>query len=312
MARRLKAILRPLARPIGAMGLLLVGCQVALAGGVELPPGGAKPAPWQIGSGPPMRLGFPVDRWAQTDEAGGARQDFERCRRWRTTLSGLGETFAGFTLRAAIADRYCALSVNSAASTRWEWPWRGLEQGLALPPRALRQFGAWEVRCGEGRMRERCALVQKLGDDGASTHFVIDRVAGREMLLWRLYLPLSGPARTGASARMGGGSAPVGRASHTNAVSKSDAAGRVKILLSGRAIARRFTVCGPQGCVLEISGKDAGAGATRLSDGLVVQAQALLDGDSARYGLLIRARGFRDALRELGRLRRAERHVSDE
>jgi invasion protein IalB len=225
------------------------------------------------------------------------------CQRWRRAADRLGETYAGHALRRWLAARPCAPDVTGARPRHWEWPWSDLAHTLALPPTLHRQSGDWSIRCGAGEARRRCALVHvaashtetSLGGvapTGArplvATHFVIDRVGGREMLLWRIAID----AAPDATASQG---APSRTGEQRDAV----------IFRVG--IARQktgFVACGPTGCLAEVRSMAAGAVATRLAAGAPVRLEVLRG--SAMATSIVPARGFGTGLAELIRLRRHE------
>ncbi len=256
-----------------------------------------------------MRLGLPADRWAVDEEAPppGARRA-DRCKRWRAVADSLGETFAGYTLRRTVVRRNCEMfGPDEATATRWDWPWNGLERGRIVPPRAHRAYGDWTIRCGQGPNRRRCALIHDAaaGDASApsgprmSTHFVIDRVAGREVLLWRLFVPAVAAA---APARLE--FARAGAVDPLQPVSLGSPEMRFKL---GPALPwEKFPVCAAIGCLMEISAERAGQAATHLADGLPLGLELRRAGGES-LPVSLPAVGFAPALGELIRLRRAER-----
>jgi hypothetical protein len=202
-----------------------------------------------------------------------------------------------------------------------------MDKGGTMPPRLHKVLGQWRIRCGTGTARRRCALlhqavptiaIRESADEEFepqstfSTHFVIDRVGAREVLLWRLSVDRvpnsidAGKRRvTGVSA---GGVAPPGRS-----LPQTGSRGKVSLEFDPIAGTGRltlpFTVCVDAGCILEIHAERAGWIATRLAAGIPVAGNLIVDdGPADRFDLPVE--GFKSALSELIRLRRAERQVS--
>jgi hypothetical protein len=126
------------------------------------------------------------------------------------------------------------------------------------------------------------------------THFVIDTVAGRESLLWRVFVPGAG-ARVSDRRREGASTVAHGR--------------RVRYRLEGRQLGASFTTCVEMGCVLETGPLRAGDVASVLWDGRAIPLEVEMAGGRVAT-VHISAEGFRAALRELMRLRRIERAAS--
>ncbi|MFV0299026.1 MAG: hypothetical protein ACK5JT_23220 [Hyphomicrobiaceae bacterium] len=238
----------------------------------------------------------------------------EKCRRWLTAIESLGETFAGYELRRAVRKRHCASVNGDDLPVGWTWPWHTIATGFELPPVLYRSYKSWTIRCGTGENRDRCALLsdgrltrihERPQPQGAqvlpSIHFVIDRVAGREMLLWRLYVPMRTAARSSVADTPAGAASPQGAspAAHQGTAT-------VRVRFGRRKFKRHFTVCNADGCLLELNGRMAGALATRLADGLP-EFLVVETGDKRQIRIVVAANGFRGALAELGRLRHAER-----
>ena len=223
------------------------------------------------------------------------------CRRWQSAADRLGETYGGYRLRT-IVDRYgCAFNESSRPRQRvWNWPWHGQGEEPTLPPVLHARFGAWEIRCEPVATRNRCALISSshvvpaagpaaIRPSVVTTHFVIDTIADRESMIWRIHMPLDrGALQTRTAA--------------------ADA-GLVSFSLGGPAVSQPFTTCRDSACVMEAPMTASANAATRLWDGHAID----IDIPSAN-GLTasgpnharISAAGFRAAFRELNRLRRAE------
>jgi invasion protein IalB len=304
---------------------LIVGlaCLAAVAG--SAPRAGAEPAAAApVGApaasvsrfadwGAPMRLGHP-DPAARTDAQ---PLDLDpaahrvRCRRWRAMADQLGETYAGYALRTTVIRRNCDGPVGSRREDAvWDWPWAVLAAGRAAPPRFHRAFGAWHVRCGVERWRHRCAAMAvvpsaQLGGDPSGpksrslvTHFVIDMVAGRESVLWRVFVPAASGSEAAVPAPAAGtrlAGVPVAR----------DGNRWLRYRLNGKAVTQRFVACAQAGCIMESDLVKASDAATVLWDGAAIDVEiAPAEGES--FGATIPGGGFREALRELIRLRREE------
>ena len=254
-----------------------------------------------------MRLGLPADRWVVDEAPTSGPRRADRCKRWRAVADTLGETFAGYTLRRTIVRRNCEMFGPDDATARWDWPWNGLERGRMMPPRSHRVYGDWAIRCGMGLNRRRCALMHDTPPGEAvaasspriSTHFVIDRVAGREVLLWRLFVPSAGainPALLGLE-----------EAGSEDALQPASLGATEMRFKLGPALPwEKFPVCAAGGCLMEISAERAGKAATHLADGLPLGLELRRAGAEA-LPINLPALGFARALTELIRLRRAER-----
>jgi invasion protein IalB len=221
------------------------------------------------------------------------------CRRWQRAAATMGETYGGYRLRL-LADQYgCALTAESTPlAPAWSWPWRAQASAAAMPPRLHARFGAWEIRCELLAARNRCALIAEVplapapGATGlsvgpATTHFVIDTVAGRESVIWRIQSPFA-PLRSAALR------------SHHGAFKDQ----HVMFSLGGPATTQPFTRCDPDVCLMEAPLNASSAAATRLWDGHTIEAD--LPGPAGMSHGSIAATGFRAAFRELVKLRRAE------
>lgn len=261
-----------------------------------------------------MRLGLPAERWSPDEPHASGPSGAERCRKWRAVADSLGETFAGHTLRKTLVRRHCDMfGPEEAPAARWDWPWNGLERGRLVPPRLHRSFGAWAIRCGTGSARRRCALVHEataVASDGAGlapspsaaivTHFVIDRVAGREVLLWRLFVPRP-PSEAAAVAGIGR-VVPAGPTQPAMA----ETPGEVRFKLGPTRPWERFPVCVAAGCLMEVRAERAGEAATHLADGQILGLE-LRQAGGPSTPVALPTRGFAPALAELIRLRRNER-----
>lgn len=233
-----------------------------------------------------------------------ARSD---CRRWRAAAATLGETYAGHRLRQTVVRRQCRSLEADRGEEAWEWPWTSLDEGRrVLPPRLHTVYGDWEIRCGSAGGRRRCALLNRspvppddaldAGDQAVVTHFVIDMIAGRETLLWRLFVPSAAVLDTAASAHAG-----------VDATLKSVGRGRggVRYRLEDAERTELFPACAAAGCLMEVSLRHAGDVATRLWEGRSIDVRISLT-TGAVADLTLPAAGFRAGLKELVRLRRDE------
>lgn len=241
-----------------------------------------------------------------------------RCRRWQDVAASLGETFAGYALRKSLRRTQCALAgQDDVASAFWDWPWRTPSR-ISLPPHAHRDFGAWAIRCGGGAMRHRCALL--LRDPARSSvgvemsaalvtaHFVIDRVAGREILLWRLIVRHQGAAgrSMGGARRSPVGALASGRGSQGIAPRRHDGLAKpLKLRIAGEDQTERPMHCVAGLCSFEVRAERAGRIATRLADGGGIDIE-LMDSAGGVRQFRLEAGGFDRGLAELIRLRRAE------
>jgi len=236
------------------------------------------------------------------------RERGEQCVKWRRLADRLGETYAGYRIRTSVLREMCGMLLGDTVDDAWSWPWSGLARGSARPPRHVKTYGAWELRCGRAGKRRRCTLVAALlgegtradgeGAAGPVAHFVIDTIAGRELVLFRLLVP----GETGVA---------VSEAARHGAPTSSDAAptrtaGSVSYRIGGREHTERFSMCSRAGCVMEAGIGRGGGVVTRLWDGnrltLVIEPPA-----RRRIELTLPANGFRKAFVELVRLRREER-----
>ena len=306
------------------LGMIAAGIVAVRAAG---PPGAAGDAPRTelrlVRGDEPSAPDAGFDRSVLPSSPGAIRWR-SRCRRWREMAMGLGETYAGYALRVGLAERHLP-PIDGAGHrnpARWAWPWSRLAAGLGLPPpRLIKRSGDWVVRCADGTGHARCALIGKatpmpgmpspgLLAPAITTHFVIDHVAGQEILLWRVVVPM--PAdRQIASAGHGLADAPLPEA--VVPAARPDAAKpameiAVRSSPGTRRQWHRFTVCRAGGCVLEIGGARAG----RIATGLAAGEAILLDLRFARGGdtpIEISASGFAAGLSELVRQRRMEREL---
>ncbi len=259
---------------------------------------------------PVMHLGLPAEDASNDSTAAPKTNRKEQCRRWTSVAASLGDTFAGHALRSTLVRRHCAF-IDVETNDIWDWPWNSLEQGSVAPPTLHRAFGPWQIRCAIVGERRRCALmhVATEPDQGATgattphskpmaTHFVIDRVTGQEVLLWRLFVPA--PTSSGAAVVDATGSAvPL----HSPA--KSPISPTVRFRIADRRVSERFPACTPAGCMLEVRAKRAGLIATDLAAGKSLTLDFNGEG-SAPARLVVPARGYQAGLAELIRLRRAE------
>ena len=212
------------------------------------------------------------------------------CRRWRTLAVRLGETYAGYRLRQVVATRLCALADDAGGQEIWGWPWRHYDMRADLPPQQLGRFGAWEIRCGEVGLRRRCALASETVMAAALdpetrplrvvAHLVIDRVAGRESVLWRVHV--------------------------SRDVGSLDTQGGILVEMAGRQSAEPFDACGRRGCMAEAAPRLSGEVASWLWMGRPMSISLGQSAAGAALGGVLPAHGFRRGLAELMRLRRQE------
>jgi invasion protein IalB len=262
----------------------------------------------------PMRLGHRpgqgVLREAAREAAHEKLQSLSRCNRWRAMARQLGESYAGHALRTSVIRRNCEslLGLRNEDAV-WDWPWVGLTQGRLTPPRLHRTFATWQIRCGAAAFRHRCAATavvpvsrQVEGEPSAGAsllvHFVIDMIAGRESVLWRVFSPSDGEVSTD-SAEPG-----VGTRYAARSVAR-DGTHVLRYRLSGREESVRFVTCAGPGCIMEADLVRSSETATRLWDGTSIDIEVAM-GQSSVGQATIPGAGFREALRELVRLRREE------
>jgi invasion protein IalB len=216
------------------------------------------------------------------------------CARLKTLVGKLGETYAGHRLRETWPVRLCAMTETTFDDGIWAWPWGRSGHTLPpndthlaadrLPPMLLRSYGAWDVRCGRVGLRQRCALVRTIqlpmteDRDAAeiTVHFVLDAVAGREIVLWRVR---------------------VEGARHESAP--------IHVRLHNKTIREPFDHCTAGGCIMEADIATSTDVATRLWDGDIVD--LLLGANADAATIRLPTAGFREAFHELVRLRREDR-----
>lgn len=263
-----------------------------------------------VDAGQRMSLGLRAEQFVPGEGGRKVRDRGEQCRKWRRMADRLGETYAGHALRTSVLREVCGMLEPERASEAWDWPWSGLARGRIVPPRHVRTHGAWELRCGTAGQRRRCAILAALGGPGVRTaegeparpvaHFVIDTVAGRETLLWRLFVP----AERGTAVSELGGARDAPTAS--DASFSAGRRGSVRYKVGEREHAESFPLCVQAGCLMEASVARGGTVATLLWEGrpldLVVEPES-----GRRLELQLPAAGFRAAFAELLRLRREER-----
>lgn len=261
---------------------------------------------------PRMRLGAGADRSSEPEPLvprPELRPDPkpQQCRKWRAMAVQLGETFAGHSLRETVLKRVCAGFGSERRDEIWNWPWGVFADGRLMPPRLHRSMGAWQIRCGTAASRKRCALLQSVDvhADGALvagtpqiiTHVVIDMIAGRESVLWRVFVPSQG-----------------GPTKDANLETRSDAPPRqlsarerpaLVYQVGALELTDKFSTCVPAGCMMEASLKNAGAVVSALWDGTPIELRMPEPGAGEQI-VRVSARGFKAGLAELIRLRRDE------
>ncbi len=262
----------------------------------------------------PMRLGVdPPDRAERQPLVphSGAKPGHRmgQCQKWRAMSYQLGETFAGHALRESVLKRICLGIGNEHHDDIWDWPWSGVASGRLLPPRAHRSIGAWQIRCGLGSNRHRCALLHRTSMPGAEpgaaaqiivAHFVIDMVAGRESVLWRVFVPqMQNNERDTRDARI------ETRADAPATVMSARERPSLAYQIGEQELADKFSTCAAGGCMMEANLRHAGVVMSGLWDGLAVRLR-LPDQAGGEYVVRVPARGFRAGLAELIRLRREE------
>lgn len=261
------------------------------------------------------------------------------CRRWQALASQLGETIAGRRMRQTETGEACRQHGEQALA--WDWPWSEGALSAALPPQVVSEAGVWQVRCEAGDGRRRCALVhqfvmgggkgeltaiqgsaaaaadgsrQERQDKAISTHFVIDTIAGRESVLWRVFVPserdaiaanatmaapLQGVEQGTAAATPSTGATPGSR--------RQPRSWRLQILADRTAEKVEGPVyCSAAGCLLEVGPKQASEIVNRLVDGSAVEVRIEPGDASAPANLTLPARGFAASFKDLMRHRRDE------
>ena len=249
----------------------------------------------------PMHLGLRAEHWTDDAAAPKAVRPPSQCRKWQSMAQHLGETYAGHTLRNTVLKRVCGAPGDARIDDAWDWPWSGLANGRLTPPRKHLEIGAWEIRCGTAGHRRRCAMLHEgpldigtpttmAGPRPAAivTHFVIDMVAGRESVLWRMFVPTDAAAAPEAIA--------AGARDQKRAIRYNFGKGEH---------VERFAACAPNGCMMEANLLRGGVVATRLWDGEDVQLSVTLASGRV-IDVVVPALGFRAGLAELVRQRREE------
>ena len=213
------------------------------------------------------------------------------CQRWRSIAARLGETYAGHKLRHLVSStKSCTMLPDNAEEAVWSWPWRSPELQSDLPPELHGRFGAWEIRCGQAGLRRRCTLALQTAMAASLdaetlplrvvTHLVIDSVAGRESLLWRVHV-----ARDLGSVEKDSG---------------------VVVRWSARELSKTFDACGAYGCLAEAEPVASAEVAAALWSGRAVSISLASGDQQDRIVGLLPTHGFKQGLAELIRLRRSE------
>jgi invasion protein IalB len=212
------------------------------------------------------------------------------CERWRRMAARLGETYAGHQLRAAVSARLCAFADDKPDEDIWGWPWRHRDVRADLPPLRHGQYGAWEIRCAEAGPRRRCALALETTIAASLepesplarvvAHVVIDTIAGRESVLWRVHV-----AREVVPAEKEAG---------------------VSWQVAGLEASVPFDACGRRGCLAEADPRRSAEVASWLWGGRPLPIALGRRSDGSDLVGLLPAHGFRVGLTELIRLRRQE------
>jgi invasion protein IalB len=254
------------------------------------------------------------------------------CRRWQLLTSYLGETLAGRRLRQTMTGDLCRQSGQDAASI-WDWPWSGGALSATLPPRVVADSGRWQVRCATvAGLGQRCALVHQFdpvrstsepsgqGLDwaatdrdevraGLSTHFIIDTVAGRERVIWRVFVPASqrDPALSELS-RTDGQTAPTPdtRLADSEARKQRRWEGPVLRVADEPVSQTAPGYCTAVGCLLEAAPRQSTVVANRLIESSTIAVRIEGVGSWPTIEVSLPATGFRAGFAELVSQRRAE------
>jgi invasion protein IalB len=250
-------------------------------------------------------LGFSEDADAANGLAARRKSARNQCWRWRAAASHLGETYAGHRLRRTAVSRHCPFLESARADETWDWPWSSLGDGRVLPPRLHAAFADWEIRCGTARARRRCALlhrgpalpgaIRESRQPSIVTHFVIDMVGRREIVLWRIYVPVVAPATAALQEST----------NLTAGIAGRHGTGRILYQLDGTEHTEVFPACAASACLMEANVRRAGSVVTHLWDGQTLDLHVDL-GTQPPIQMTLPADGFRAGLKELIRLRREE------
>ncbi|HRD74500.1 MAG TPA: hypothetical protein PK264_00965 [Hyphomicrobiaceae bacterium] len=254
-----------------------------------------------------MRLGGGErERLRSDDGIGRPAPRTRNCHKVRHLASRLGETFAGHRMRTTVVEQTCALElVEGHVDEVWAWPWRSASLD-ELPPNPAGRFGAWEVRCGPLGRRQRCALLHVAGpavdvagaEPRISTHFIMDAVAGRESVVWRVIVGARG-ATPAAAPKRDLGDEPGAR--------PATSAGDIGITFAlGSGLVRvAYAMCRSGTCVMEAGPRHASEIASRLADGRPVEIRLAGDQDEGQ-AIVVPPAGFRAGFNALAKLRREE------
>lgn len=219
------------------------------------------------------------------------------CERATMLVERLGESYAGFRLRTTLLERACPPDVAERARRAvWSWPWERQRPAMGPPQSLVAEAGDWQVRCASHDGIRRCALFAKPHPGAeAGSHFVLSRIAGVDGLLWRVRLGRDAKPEHMPSGEPGGVIAP-------------GASPRLAFESIGGGVHETFTHCDAASCLFEATLGQASDVAGLLAAGRDIRIDISRPGDAKpAVPLVLEARGFREGLRELARLRRDER-----
>ena len=302
---------------LGSAGLLLAGlCMTPAAAWAEVWQPCATVAAAKTWTAPRLRLGLQVEQWRdtslgtgtgpRTDGAPKRARPPSQCRKWQSMALQLGETYAGYTLRHSILDRLCGDLGDNRLEETWDWPWAGFANGRMAPPHMVRSIEAWDIRCGKAGARQRCTMlysepapatdIPPSNSQAITSHFVIDMVAGRESVLWRVFVPASLLGNEATSHSVSGSPSPGSARASTRGI---------RYRLGTVDYVERFSKCAVAGCIMEANLLHAGEVATSLWDGNDV-ALSIIQPPGRDVDIILPSHGFRAGLADLVRRRRDE------